>query len=117
MVLSIGLMASFPGWHTDVGDAGSEIDVKPFPSRSVSHVTLAAMSLAAILVLVSALWQHVATATAASMGGGLAYGTVRGGVGAAAMVLGWGGLLLAVIGMLGMLIMILSVQVLQAALD
>ena len=113
MAISFVLVASFPRWHTDVNDAESEVDVKPFPSRPVSQVAQAAMSLAAILVLVSALWQHIATATAASMGGSLAYGTVRGGVGTAAMVLGWGGLLLISLGAIGLLFMILSIQVLH----
>ncbi|OBT70249.1 hypothetical protein VE03_00020 [Pseudogymnoascus sp. 23342-1-I1] len=117
MVVGFVLLATFPGWHTTTSDAGSEVDVKPFPSRPVSKFTLAVISIACVLVLVSALWQHVATATAASMGGGLAYGAVRGGVGAAAMVLGWGGLLLVAVVMLGLLTMILSMQVLQDHLD
>lgn len=112
MFISFALMHTIPGWLPTVNDSGSEVDVKPFPSRPVSQVALLALSLASILVLVSALWQHVATATAASLGGGLAYGTVIGGVGTVAMVLGWGGLMLVVMVTLGLVVMILSMQVL-----
>ncbi|OBT80666.1 hypothetical protein VF21_00304 [Pseudogymnoascus sp. 05NY08] len=113
MVISIILLVTYPEWHENESDAGSEIEVRPFPSRSVSRMTLAATLIASLLVLISVLWQHVATATALSMGGSLAYGAVRGGVGAAAMVLGWGGVLLVVVAMLGILVMILSIQNIQ----
>lgn len=112
MVVSFVLLATFPRWHSELNDSGSEVDVRAFPLQSVSQAALAVMSIAAILMLVSVLWQHVATATAASMGGGLAYGAVRGGVGVVAMVLGWGGVLLVVLGVLGLLTMILTLRIL-----
>jgi hypothetical protein len=43
----------------------------------------------------------------------LSYGTVKGHVGPAAMVLGWVGVLLSFVVMVGLLIMILSIRVLN----
>ncbi|OBT99854.1 hypothetical protein VE01_02242 [Pseudogymnoascus verrucosus] len=114
MVISLILLVTYPQWHTSEDDDGSEVEVRPFPSRAVSKITLVAILIAAILMMISILWQHVATATASSMGGSLAYGAVRGGVGAAAMVLGWGGGFLVVVAMLGILVMVLSIQTIQA---
>ena len=47
------LLATFPGWHEE-RDArtGSDIDIKPFPSRPVSQVALALIFIASIFVLV-----------------------------------------------------------------
>jgi hypothetical protein len=81
------------------------VDIKPFPSRRVSQVALSAIALASMFILVSILWQHVSSSAAASIGQSLAYGTVKGHVGSAAMVLGWVSVLLTLFTMMGLLIM------------
>ena len=80
--IAICLILTFPGWQTDVDDSGSDREVKPFPSRPVSQIALAASTLASILGLVSMIWQHTASVAAATTAQYLGYGTVKSGVGA-----------------------------------
>jgi hypothetical protein len=108
------LLATFPGWHYEQDEeTGSEIDVKPFPSRPVCQVALALVFIASIFVLVSVLWQHTASVAAASISEDFGNGSVKSGVGTAAMVLGWFGFVLLIIVTIGLLVMLLS----MAALD
>lgn len=60
-IFSTLLLATFPGWHEERDErTGSDVDVRPFPSRPVSQVALAATFVAAVLLLTACLWQHVA---------------------------------------------------------
>lgn len=103
------LLATFPGWHEE--DEGSEIrDVKPFPSRPVSQVSLALIFVASVFVLVSVLWQHTASVAASTIAQDLGNGSVKSGVGTTAMVLGWFGFTLLIIVTIGLLVMILSIR-------
>ncbi|OBT49197.1 hypothetical protein VE00_00148 [Pseudogymnoascus sp. WSF 3629] len=111
------LLATFPGWHTAENEDGSEVDVKPFPSRPVSQVSLAIIFIGSIFVLVSVLWQHTASVAASIIAQDLANGSVKSGVGVTAMVLGWFGFALLIIVTIGLLVMILSIQVLQDMSD
>ena len=110
-------MATFPGWHEETDEAGSERDVKPFPSRPVSQVALGSVSLASLLALVSMMWQHTASVAAATTAQDMAYGSVTSRVGAAAMALGWIGLAFLVVPAIGLLVMILSIQLLDRLTD
>jgi hypothetical protein len=47
------LLATFPGWHVETNREGSDVDVKPFPSRPVSQAALAFVFIASVFVLVS----------------------------------------------------------------
>ena len=96
-------------------EAGSERDVKPFPSRPVSQVALAAITLATLLALVSMMWQHTASVAAASTAQDLAYGAVKSEVGAASMALGWLGLAFLAVSALGLLVM--SINLLDRLTD
>ena len=49
------LLATFPGWHVETNQEGSDVDVKPFPKRAVSQAALAFVFIAAVFVLVSLL--------------------------------------------------------------
>ncbi|KAK3075593.1 hypothetical protein LTR53_000931 [Teratosphaeriaceae sp. CCFEE 6253] len=108
------LLATFPGWHEE-RDArtGSDIDIKPFPSRPVSQVALALIFIASIFVLVSVLWQHTASVAAAQIAQDFGNGSVRSGVGTSAMVLGWLGFALLIVVTIGLLVMILSIHLLD----
>jgi len=114
--LTILLLASFPGWYAE-DEEDSERDIKPFPSRPVSQLALAMATLASLFGFVSILWQHIATSAAASMIRSLSYGTVKGHVGPAAMVLGWAGVFLSVTVTIGLLIMVLSIRALEILTD
>ena len=112
--LTFVLLATFPGWHEEQdASTGSEVDVKPFPSRPVSQVALALIFIASIFVLVSVLWQHTASVAASTVAQDLGNGSVRSGVGTSAMVLGWFGFVLLIIVTIGLLVMILSIVMLD----
>lgn len=112
------LLATFPGWHEEQDAAtGSDVDVKPFPSRPVSQVALALIFIASIFVLVSVLWQHTASVAASTIAQDLGNGSIKSGVGTAAMVLGWFGFVLLIIVTIGLLVMILSIIVLDKLTD
>ena len=116
--MAICLLLTFPGWHEDGEDANGEpIEVKPFPSRPVSLVALASSTLAALLALVSMMWQHTASVAAATTAQDLGYGTVKSGIGAKSLALGWAGLALTVLPAIGILVMILSIQILDRLTD
>ncbi|WPG97796.1 Hypothetical protein R9X50_00057700 [Acrodontium crateriforme] len=112
------LLATFPGWHEE-HDArtGSDIDIKPFPSRPVSQVALALIFIASIFILVSVLWQHTASVAAAQVAQDFGNGSVKSGVGTSAMVLGWFGFSLLIIVTIGLLVMILSIHLLDKLTD
>ena len=111
------LLATFPGWHEEIDEHGSDRDVKPFPSRAVSQVALALIFVASVFVLVSVLWQHTASVAASTIAQDLGNGSVKSGVGTAAMILGWFGFALLIIVTIGLLVMILSISLLDRLTD
>ncbi|MCJ1376065.1 hypothetical protein MMC20_007303 [Loxospora ochrophaea] len=111
------LLATFPGWHEEVDDHGSERNVKPFPSRPVSQIALALIFVSSVFVLVSVLWQHTASVAASTIAQDLGNGSVKSGVGTAAMILGWFGFALLIIVTIGLLVMILSISLLDRLVD
>lgn len=111
------LLATFPGWHEETDERGSERDVKPFPSRPVSQIALALIFVASVFVLVSVLWQHTASVAASTIAQDLGNGSVKSGVGTTAMILGWFGFALFIIVTIGLLVMILSISLLDRLTD
>ncbi|PGH16580.1 hypothetical protein AJ79_01686 [Helicocarpus griseus UAMH5409] len=111
------ILGTFPGWHEEQDEAGSEREVKPFPSRPVSQAALALIFISAVFVLVSVLWQHTASVAASTIAQDLGNGVVKSGVGTSAMVLGWFGFGLLVVVTIGLLMMILSISLLQSLTD
>ncbi|CAG7918479.1 unnamed protein product [Penicillium olsonii] len=111
------LLATFPGWHEETDDNGSEREVKPFPSRPVSQAALALIFVSSVFVLVSVLWQHTASVAASTIAQDMGNGSVKSGVGSSAMVLGWFGFVLLVIVTVGLLVMILSISLIRKLTD
>lgn len=111
------LLSTFPGWHEEVDDSGSEREVKPFPSRPVSYAVFYALAIAFAFGFVSALWQHINSSSTASMVETLTYGVVSGHVGPAAMALGWIAVGLIGIAALGMIVMIMSISLIRKLTD
>ena len=91
--------------------------MKPFPSRPVSQIALALIFISSIFVLVSVLWQHTASVAASTVAQDLGNGSVKSGVGTAAMVLGWFAFVLLIIVTIGLLVMILSIHLLDKLTD
>ena len=107
--ISICLLLTFPGLHEEFDDNGSDREVKPFPSRPVMVITLAASTLGAMLALVSMLWQHTASVAAATTAQSLGYGTVKSEVGAKALALGWVGFTFLALAAIFVLILYMSI--------
>lgn len=87
--------------------------MKPFPSSKVSQGTLAVLSLALLLIVISIIWQHTASVASMTTFQVMTYGTVRTEVGVIAMVLGWVGLVLIVMSFVGILASTISVFMLD----
>ncbi|KEZ40374.1 Uncharacterized protein SAPIO_CDS8228 [Scedosporium apiospermum] len=111
------LLVSFPSWHREYDSDDSEIEVKPFPSRQIVQASLGIVSIAALLGLISALWQHLSTAATTVMVKTLTYNSVVGHVGTAAMVLGWVGAAIFVVVALGIVLIMMSLKVLAELAD
>lgn len=111
------VLATFPGWHEERDDSGSDIEVKPFPSRPVSQAALALIFIASVFVLVSVLWQHTAAVAASTVAQDFGNGSVKSGVGTSAMILGWFGFALFILVTIGLLVMILSIRAFGELVD
>jgi hypothetical protein len=111
------LLATFPGWHEEEDSEGSEREVKPFPSRFVSQISLAIIFVASIFILVSVLWQHTASVAASIIAQDLGNGSVKSGVGTSAIAMGWFSFALLIVVTIGLLVMILSIRVLNQLAD
>ena len=115
--ITICLVITFPGWHTDLDDDGSGREVKLFPSRPVAQIALTTSTLGAMFALVSMIWQHTASVAAATTAQSLGYGTVESAVGATALALGWIGFALLALTAIGLLVMILSIRILADLME
>ncbi|KNG84971.1 hypothetical protein ANOM_006786 [Aspergillus nomiae NRRL 13137] len=110
-------LGTFPGWHEEVDETGSEREVKPFPSRPVSQAALGLSSLGFIFALISILWQHINSSAAGTMAESLTYGAIESHVGTAAMILGWAAVACLGIVTLALLVMIMSISLLRRLTD
>lgn len=112
------LMATFPGWHVEHDErTGSDVDVKPFPSRPVSHVALSCAAVAAMLSLVATVWQHVGAVAAAAMAETASFGNVKSSIGAGSMAMAWTSFSFTIIAAIGLLVMVLSIRLLDRLTD
>ena len=84
-----GTLATFPGWQEEADETGSLRDVKPFPSRHSMWFSALAAGLAALLMFVSVLWQHVASVSTACIVEKVVLGGIVTQVGAAATMFAW----------------------------
>ncbi|KAJ5981768.1 hypothetical protein N7522_013396 [Penicillium canescens] len=108
------LLSTFPGWHEEVDENGSEREVKPFPSELVLSICFLAMGAGFGFGLISVLWQHINSSSTATMAETLTYGTVSGHVGGAAMALGWISTGLSAVVFIGLLVIKLSISILAS---
>ena len=115
--IAMCLVSTFPGWHHEHDETGSDHEVKPFPSRPVLKIAVTISTLAALLALVSMVWQHTASVAAATTAQDLAYGTVRSEVGAASLALGWTGFAFMVLASFGLLATLISLSILDQLTD
>ncbi|KAL9118147.1 MAG: hypothetical protein Q9187_005310 [Circinaria calcarea] len=111
--ITLFFLLTFPRWHEEIDEAGSERDVKLFPSRAVLRTALATSTLAMLLMFVSILWQHTASVASTTTAQAMAYGSVKGKVGTTAMALGWAGLALLVIVVIGLALYIWAIKTLD----
>ena len=111
-------LATFPGWHEEHNhETGSDINIKPFPSRPVSQGVLFLLCAASLFLGTSALWQHVAAASAASMIDSGSQGFLSGHVGPAAAGLVWLTLALVGVAAIAILVMVMSIRLLDRLTD
>jgi len=116
--VTILLLATFPGWHEERDErTGSDVDVRPFPSRPVSQVALAASFVAAVQLLIASLWQHVGSVGAAAMAESANYGNIRTDIGVSAITMVWVAFTLQITVAIGLLVMVLSIIILDRLTD
>jgi hypothetical protein len=112
-------LATFPGWHEERDPrTGSDIDIKPFPSRPVSQAVAWALVTASLLLMVSALWQHVAAASVVAIISTTVQGKgVVGNIGAASVALVWLSFALVLVAFQSLIVMILSIHLLDRLIE
>ena len=116
-ILVIVALWSFEGWSTTVNEDGEDILTRPFPQRSKMHLIISMACAASGFGLISVLWLHVG-AVAASATLNLVYKvSVKTGVGAVAMTLGWVSVCLQILVCAMAQVMIWSVEVLHRLTD
>jgi hypothetical protein len=112
------LLATFPGWHEERDErTGSDVDVKPFPSRPVLQIALTSALVAGVLLLIAGLWQHVGSVGAAAMAGSANHGNVKADIGTNAMVLTWIGVTVEIAVAVGLFVMLISIMALDRLTD
>ena len=116
--LSMVLLSTFPNWHQERDEhTGSDVAVKPFPSRPISQAAMTQTFAATILLLVASLWQHIGSVGAAAMMQSASYGNVRTDIGTSAMVMAWAGFTIEACVTIGLVVMILSIIILDRLTD
>lgn len=90
VLMTFGAVCTFPRWREDVNDETDSVtEVRPFPSRHISLFAALAAGVSALLMLISALWQHIASVSTACIVEKVAVGGIVTDVGPAATVLVW----------------------------
>lgn len=110
LLMIIGLLYSMPGWHEELDEDGESRDGKPFPRRNFLHATATLSTFAWILGLLSMLWQHLASIVLVTAVEDTAYGTVKGNVSVAPLVLGWAAVVMTAVGTAGIHTLFLSIR-------
>ena len=114
--LSWLLLATFPGWHSEIDHDGEDIDVKPFPNRTVMSITVGSTTLAMLFAFVSAVWQHTSTATTSTLLRASIFG-LQSKTGPIGTTMVWINLCLLLIATLMMVIMILALRAVNNIVD
>lgn len=116
-VLGVVAMNSFPGWHTEVDDSGSETDIRPFPGKLIMGIAVALLFVSMVLVLISIMWQHMVGVTAATSISTATGGVVENHIGATSIALGWAAVGMNAIAALGIWLASTSVELLDILID
>lgn len=109
--------ATFPGWHTETTDDGSEHEVKPFPSRAVSQAIACGLTICTMFSFVSTIWVHIGAVAAATTLDLVYRGLVITHIGWLPLFLSWLAVALHAIVLAGTIVMILSIQLLDRLTD
>ena len=96
---------------------GSEIEIKPFPSRGKIHFSLLFSFLATMFGLIGTIWQHTSAVTAATLLAASTSGAIKAHVGAAATSFAWVGTILFFVALTGMAMLRMSVSALESMTD
>lgn len=115
--LALFLLSTFPSWYELSYDPGSEVDIRPFPSRPVSLVACALAFISSIILLLSSLWHHVAVVAYTAGVGSLAASAVRTDLGTTSIIFLWVSFATITIVGLGLVVMILSISILNRLVD
>ncbi|KAF2119528.1 Ca2+ regulator and membrane fusion protein Fig1-domain-containing protein [Lophiotrema nucula] len=117
LLSAIGLL-NFPNW-IDERDriTGSEINVKPFPSRPVSRAIAACLGFASALAFGSAVWQHTSAASVACLAETLSQSQIHVRIGTTAVALVWAPVLLIALAFIRLAQEILSIFILDKLTD
>jgi hypothetical protein len=107
------LLSTFPGWHSEYSETGTEVETKPFQSRLVAQLAIACLGVSTIFSGVSVLWQHIAAVAVATSATTLIGGAVKSHVGTTGMTLAWAAAFLLAISTFGVLVMIVSIALLD----
>lgn len=112
--ITFGLLATFPGWHQEVNEeTGSDVDVKPFPTKLGTHAALACASFGAVAAFLAALWQHTGAVVALSIIEQLTYGMVNTKVGVVSAALAWTSIIPLIVCAIGVYVLITSIKLLD----
>lgn len=115
---SMALMATFPNTqHDSERSTGSGSDVKLYPSRPVTQIALTQAFVAAVLLLIASLWQHIGSVGAAAMADTANYGNIKTNIGTAAMTMTWIGFMIETCVTIGVLVLILAIIVFDRLMD
>lgn len=109
-------LAFSPRWHEEWVN-GSYVDIKAMPSRPRLRACASTLGLSSLFHLVSALWQHVAAASAASIISSTTQGYVGASVGSIAVALAWLSGVLALLAFIGVMLTIASIRMLDHLTD
>lgn len=82
-------LATFPGWHEEIDENGSEREVKPFPSRPITRLINIGFVVSSLLMFISTIWQQTAAVAATSAITWTSNGTLKSHTGVLAMVFAW----------------------------
>jgi len=95
--LTFCMLAAFPRWYEDVYDWRPRRALLPFSAKLETLGVLGTVNVAAILALISIVWQHIAAGAAASTAQTMGYGSISSEVGSVAVGLGWSALALYIV--------------------
>lgn len=117
MLIGFCGLSTFPTWYEETTPDGEEVEVKPFPSRAVSTFILGLYVLTTLFLLVAILWQHVAVVAHSATIEAAFNGAIKGGVGTAAMALGWVAIGTNCLVVLGLGVMLVNLMLLRQLTD